>query len=221
MNSSLLLSQKYESEIQSIWDNSCTGYCHNSNNNSGGLNLSRGVSYSALVNVASKGSSGFLLVKPGDIINSVLFQKVVGNNSFGERMPKGGSSLSQADENKIKEWIENDALMEWELSIDTIIPSFFELSQNTPNPFNPVTNIRISLAEDANITLKVYNLLGEEMNILASNRFLNKGKHSFNWLGVNDQGLKLPSGVYLYNLEVTSMSGGYLYHNTKKMILMK
>jgi len=105
--------QTYLSEIQPIWDNNCISSCHISNSLDGGLNLSSSTSYSELVNVASQGYSGFVRVKPGDAMNSVLHQKIVGNSSFGERMPKDGNSLSQADEEKIKKWIEEGALQDW------------------------------------------------------------------------------------------------------------
>ena len=104
--------QTYDSEIQPIWDNSCTSSCHNSGNNSGGLNLMSANSYSELVNVASQGWPSVMRVKPGDNQNSVLFQKIVGNTSFGDRMPKGGT-LSQADEDKIKKWIDEGAPQDW------------------------------------------------------------------------------------------------------------
>ena len=110
---SFLFAQTYDSEIQPIFNNNCTAACHNSSNISGGLNLSASTSYSELVNVASQGYSGFLRVKPGEYMNSVLHQKIVGNTSFGDRMPKGGSALAQADEEKIKLWIQNGALKDW------------------------------------------------------------------------------------------------------------
>ena len=103
-----LFAQTYDSEIQPIWDANCTS-CHG---NSGNLDLSQGVSYSQLVNLASQGWPAFMRVKPGDAMNSVLHQKIVGNSSFGDRMPKGGT-LSQADEQKIKTWINNGAPQDW------------------------------------------------------------------------------------------------------------
>ena len=110
---SVLFAQTYQSEIQPIWDNSCTSSCHISSSLNGGLNLSSSTSYSELVNVASQGYSGFMRVKPGDSMNSVLHQKIVGNSSFGDRMPKGGGNLAQADEEKIKKWIDEGALQSW------------------------------------------------------------------------------------------------------------
>ena len=109
---SVCFAQTYDSEIQPIWDNSCTSSCHISSSLNGGLNLSSSTSYSELVNVASQGWPAFMRVKPGDSMNSVLHKKIVGNSSFGERMPKGGS-LSQADEQKIKTWIDNGAPQDW------------------------------------------------------------------------------------------------------------
>ncbi|HIB34325.1 MAG TPA: T9SS type A sorting domain-containing protein, partial [Candidatus Marinimicrobia bacterium] len=102
-----------------------------------------------------------------------------------------------------------------------MVPNDFELFQNTPNPFNPVTNIRVSLVEDARITLKVYNLLGKEVNTLAFNQSLSKGNHRFIWAGKDDNGRQLPSGVYLYRIEINSHVGRQLYQSTKKMVLMK
>ncbi len=110
---SIIIAQDYQSEIQPIWDNSCTASCHNSGNNSGGLNLTPANSYSEMVNVASQAYSGFLRVKPNDPANSALYQKIVGNTAFGDRMPKGGANLSQADEEKIKKWIEEGAPQSW------------------------------------------------------------------------------------------------------------
>jgi len=106
---SFLFAQTYDSEIQPIWNNNCTS-CHGT---SGNLDLSQGNSYTNLVNVASSGYSGFQRVKPGDPMNSVLHQKIVGNTSFGDRMPQGGSALAQADEEKIKNWIQNGAVKDW------------------------------------------------------------------------------------------------------------
>ncbi len=102
-----------------------------------------------------------------------------------------------------------------------IVPEQFELAQNSPNPFNPVTSIRISLVEEAMVTLKVYNLLGEELNVLARNRSMGKGRHRFIWAGKDDQGQALPSGMYLYHMVVQNQRGEPLFQNTRKMLLLK
>ena len=56
-----------------------------------------------------------------------------------------------------------------------LYPDAITLSQNYPNPFNPQTSIRISLEEDANIDLIIYNLLGEEITRLAANEYRPSG----------------------------------------------
>jgi len=56
---------------------------------------------------------------------------------------------------------------------------------------------------------------------MAMNQPMSKGNHSFIWSSKSDNGQPLPSGVYLYRLEVLSNNGSPVYQNTKKMILMK
>ncbi|MBI5215980.1 MAG: T9SS type A sorting domain-containing protein [Ignavibacteriae bacterium] len=74
------------------------------------------------------------------------------------------------------------------------IPSEFELSQNFPNPFNPSTNFGFRITNFGFITLKVYNVLGEEVATLVNEKKA-AGKYSVQW---NAEGL--PSGVYFYKL---------------------
>ena len=65
--------QTYDSEIQPIWDNSCTSSCHNSGNNSGGVNLMSAKSYFEFVNMGSPGWASGMRGKTGDKQKSVLF----------------------------------------------------------------------------------------------------------------------------------------------------
>jgi len=88
-------------------------------------------------------------------------------------------------------------------------PKQFSLNQNYPNPFNPNTTIEFDLSKTTEVSLKVYNILGEEVSTLVSDR-LSAGSYSYEW-----DASKYASGVYLYRLE----AGGFI--ETKKMILMK
>ncbi|TFH46761.1 MAG: T9SS type A sorting domain-containing protein, partial [ANME-2 cluster archaeon] len=91
----------------------------------------------------------------------------------------------------------------------TSIPSYLALSQNYPNPFNPSTTIEFSLPKSEFVELKVYNILGKEVETLVSNK-LNQGNHTYTFDGKN-----LASGVYYYQL----VAGDY--REVKKMILLK
>ena len=94
------------------------------------------------------------------------------------------------------------------------IPESFSLSQNYPNPFNPVTQIQFELPRDDKISLKVYNLKGEEVRNLVSGTY-RAGYHTIRWNGTNQDSEPVASGVYIYMLEAGT------FHSVKKMLLMK
>jgi hypothetical protein len=89
------------------------------------------------------------------------------------------------------------------------IPAKFILNQNYPNPFNPTTNIKYSITKSGLVTLKIYNVLGQEVATL-----VNQDQRPGNYV-VDFNASNLASGVYMYRLE----SGNYSL--TKKMVLLK
>ncbi|MHB8338786.1 MAG: T9SS type A sorting domain-containing protein [Ignavibacteriaceae bacterium] len=89
------------------------------------------------------------------------------------------------------------------------LPQSFSLSQNYPNPFNPSTQIKYGIPKSGIVTLKVYNMLGQEVATL-----VNQEQKSGNYI-VNFDASKLASGVYLYRIEANGFS------LTKKMTLLK
>jgi polyhydroxybutyrate depolymerase len=89
------------------------------------------------------------------------------------------------------------------------ISNEFALKQNYPNPFNPRTNIQFSITKTEFVTMKIYNLLGQEVTTLVSEK-LRAGEYQYSW----DAG-SLASGVYLYRLR----TGEYV--ETMKMILIR
>ena len=93
--------------------------------------------------------------------------------------------------------------------ISSTIPDNFDLKQNYPNPFNPATTIQYSIPERSNVTLKVYDVLGNEVATLV-NEEISAGIHK-----VDFNASKLSSGVYLYKLQADS------FVETRKMLLMK
>lgn len=89
------------------------------------------------------------------------------------------------------------------------IPSDFSLSQNYPNPFNPFTNIKYTLPVDANVILKVYNVLGNEVATIV-NATQTAGEYEIGWDASNK-----PSGVYFYKITAGNFT------DTKSMFLVK
>jgi hypothetical protein len=94
-------------------------------------------------------------------------------------------------------------------NISSEVPKEFLLGQNYPNPFNPVTKIEFALTKESYVKLRVFNILGEEVQVLV-NENLKAGKY-----GIVYNAERLPSGVYFY----TIAADGFL--ETKKMILIK
>jgi len=90
----------------------------------------------------------------------------------------------------------------------------YKLEQNFPNPFNPETRIYFEIPETKNVTLVIYNVLGQKIRTLA-NRNFGVGKHTLNWDGKNDFGVPAPTGTYIYRMK----AGDFI--STKKMVLMK
>ena len=90
----------------------------------------------------------------------------------------------------------------------------FELKNNYPNPFNPLTLIKYSLPSDGVVTITIYNMMGSRVKTLI-NSFQKSGDNSVQWDATNNLGNKVPSGVYLYNIEAGN------FNQTKKMVLLK
>ncbi len=89
------------------------------------------------------------------------------------------------------------------------LPTEFALFQNFPNPFNPTTNIRFDLPKESNVTLKIYNVLGEEVAKLVD-KVMPAGHQS-----VTFDATKLASGMYIYRIQAAD------FVQVKKMLLMK
>jgi len=94
------------------------------------------------------------------------------------------------------------------------VPLQFSLDQNYPNPFNPSTTIPFCLAHPANVSLKIYNVLGQEVVTLIEEK-MGEGTHIRVWNGSNRSGQAVASGVYFYQLQ----AGEYV--ETKKMIVLR
>jgi hypothetical protein len=100
------------------------------------------------------------------------------------------------------------------VEVDVPAPAEFGLDQNYPNPFNPSTTINFRLAVDSKVTLKIFDVLGQEVASLVNGN-LGAGAHQ-----VDFNASALNSGVYLYKIEATGTDGTN-FSSVKKMILTK
>ncbi len=98
---------------------------------------------------------------------------------------------------------------------DKNIPVEFNLAQNYPNPFNPSTTIKYSLPSAAHVKITVYNVVGQKADELI-NRDLSAGYHNIVWNAGN-----YSSGIYIYNIEAISLTGGKNFNSARKMVLVK
>jgi Secretion system C-terminal sorting domain len=100
------------------------------------------------------------------------------------------------------------------VDVDVTAPSEYSLDQNYPNPFNPSTKISFGLATDSRVSLKIFNILGQEVMTLFNGNMV-AGGHE-----VNFDASGLNSGIYFYRLDATGVNGNN-FSDVKKMILNK
>ncbi|MEE8403988.1 MAG: FlgD immunoglobulin-like domain containing protein, partial [candidate division Zixibacteria bacterium] len=98
------------------------------------------------------------------------------------------------------------------------LPSSFQLNQNFPNPFNPSTTISFDLPTRSKVTLKVFNLLGQEVSTLID-KDLPANSYKVEWDGRSESGAPVASGIYFYKLIAEADNNAFV--ETKKMMLLK
>jgi hypothetical protein len=94
------------------------------------------------------------------------------------------------------------------------LPTSYSVSQNYPNPFNPTTNIEYALPKSSVVSIKVYNMLGQEVKTLISQQQA-PGYYNVQWNGDNNFGQHVSSGIYIYRVT----AGQYV--KTMKMVMLK
>ena len=155
------------------------------------------------------GSSSGYTIDPGQTI-TVGFA-IVGGNDEADFVANGTAA--------IQKWISLglDYYIDTSVGVDdpvAQVPTAFSLEQNYPNPFNPTTTLKYALKENVDVSLKVYNVLGQLVKTLVNGQQAAGWKEA-NWDGTNDLGAKVSSGIYIYRLE----AGDFV--QSRKMILMK
>jgi len=95
-----------------------------------------------------------------------------------------------------------------------LTPDNFNLFQNYPNPFNPNTTIQFQVPNATDVTIKIHDMLGQEVRTLI-NEQITAGVHKVNWDGLNDAGVQMSSGTYIYRMT----AGDFV--QAREMILLK
>ncbi|MEZ4764670.1 MAG: FlgD immunoglobulin-like domain containing protein [Calditrichia bacterium] len=93
-------------------------------------------------------------------------------------------------------------------------PETYALFQNYPNPFNPSTTIEFALSSASNVTLEIFNIVGQKVRTLVSDRMIAGGYQAV-WDGRDDRGTTVGTGVYIYRLTAND------FVQTRKMLLVK
>jgi len=106
-----------------------------------------------------------------------------------------------------------------QIAAPTQLPEDFALYQNYPNPFNPETEIRYQLPTAGYVTLRIYDILGEEVVTLRE-AHTEAGSHSVIWDGKDARGRDVTSGIYFYRMEAQA-GNGERFVATKKMSLLR
>ncbi len=100
------------------------------------------------------------------------------------------------------------------LDNSAVLPADYSLGLAYPNPFNPVTHIQYAIPENGLVRLNVYNMLGQQVRRLVDQQ-MSAGHHMAVWDATNDRGVRVASGLYIYQIEVNGFSRAH------KMVLMK
>lgn len=94
------------------------------------------------------------------------------------------------------------------------LPKNFSIAQNFPNPFNPSTTIEYTVPKQSDISIKIYNLLGQEIRTLV-NGSKAQGRYSVTWDGKDNAGRAVSTGIYFYRLNAPN------FVETRKMVMIK
>jgi hypothetical protein len=126
------------------------------------------------------------------------------------------TALTQSEETEEseKDSEQDDIIAENQEEIDKKIPTEFSCSQNYPNPFNSSTTIKYGLPVDSDISLTIYNLLGQRVKTV--NMKQSAGYKSFTWDRTDNAGNIVGSGMYFYVLKA-----GDKFQANKKMLVLK
>ena len=143
-----------------------------------------------------------------------------GAMQLGWQMPQKERVLWQLVVNGKVINLEGEGVLELVSGVDevfvrqAVLPQFYVLEQNFPNPFNPATTIQYSLPAAGPVSLKIYGIDGQVVRHLVS-QHQNAGNHQAVWDGLDESGMQTANGVYIYELRAGE------YRALRKMLLIK
>ena len=123
--------------------------------------------------------------------------------------------LDKLTESDIKSSNDESFIYKYDENDNENIPKQFILSQNYPNPFNMSTTFKFGLPKETFVTLKVYNMLGQEIAVLLNKEYTSAGWHTVKWNGLDKNNNSIGSGIYFYKLA----AGNHVLSN--KLIVVK
>lgn len=159
------------------------------------------VGYESLMHVISTGP--FYLL-PGE--SDTAYFAIIGADSLNEMK----STALNARE-KVMSLIQTQIP---EQNPEELLPGKFVLQQNFPNPFNPETVIEYELPSSSNVTIEIFNILGQKIRTLIDSQ-KPAGYHSIVWDGKDNSGTEVSTGIYFYRLKTGE------FGKTKKMLFLK
>ncbi|MFQ5500357.1 MAG: T9SS type A sorting domain-containing protein, partial [Candidatus Zixiibacteriota bacterium] len=152
----------------------------------------------------------------------IVFQRMQGNRSTIRRISLDSTKIQSSGSSFL--WLIDGIRPYWFVTPTSTdieepegpdqLPQSFTLSQNYPNPFNPATTIEFSLPSRSDVDLVVFNLLGQEVTVLANQQFA-PGTHRIEWNGKDARGRDVSSGLYLYRLSTA------FGNESRKMLLLR
>lgn len=159
--------------------------------------------------VATTPDFGFPSLAPGDTLLLGLHFFTDSSNASGNATMVVGNLDNPGETQSLTFYLTNDPLA---VDENILAEKNFVLYQNYPNPFNPSTIISYRLSASGNVSLKVFDILGNEIATLIDNDFKEAGYYNYLLSTVN---FPLSSGIYFYRLQ----AGNFV--QTKKMILLR
>jgi hypothetical protein len=199
------------------WDNMCLDWVVPVELTSFTANASEGLVELSWITATETNNSGFEVQRSnGSDFETIEFVEGHGTTTETQVYTYTDRSVNIGTYSYRLKQVDFDGTFEYSnvINADVPAPAVFVLDQNYPNPFNPSTKIAFQLAVDSKVSLKIFDVLGQEVATLVKTNLV-AGSHS-----VNFDASALNSGVYLYRLEASGIDGAN-FIDVKKMILTK